>query len=131
MFQPNLDAGKVEDASLQTQTKAKLVKVTVTGFLIEDGLPMPMVDIKIKGKRAKTSTDFDGKFTIDAKIGDIITASYVGYETYEHIITLDDNNLIINMRPDVTELSGVVVTGGSRKRTFFGRIVRDVRNWFR
>ena len=52
------------------------VKGTVTD---ESKLPMPGVSVVVKGTTHGTSTDIDGKYELQAKAGDVLEFSSVGY----------------------------------------------------
>lgn len=53
---------------------------TITGVLAsaEDGLPLIGATVSIKGTTNGVQTDFDGKYSITAKVGDILVFSYLG-----------------------------------------------------
>ncbi|SFZ94207.1 iron complex outermembrane recepter protein, partial [Flaviramulus basaltis] len=46
-------------------------------------IPLPGVNVVIKGTTTGTSTDFDGNYQIEVKNGDIIVFTYVGYQAKE------------------------------------------------
>lgn len=57
---------------------------TVTGTVAdEDGLPLPGVNVVVKGTTSGTTTDFDGKYTIEADQGEMLEFSFLGFETLE------------------------------------------------
>ena len=61
---------------------------------------------------AGTTTDINGKFTLNAEKGDyILELSYIGYETIRMALTVNDNTHIgtIQMQEGATELGEVVV----------------------
>ncbi|WP_442846480.1 SusC/RagA family TonB-linked outer membrane protein [Leeuwenhoekiella sp. H156] len=61
---------------------------TITGTVTDDsGLPLPGVNILLKGTNKGTQTDFDGNFNIEAAQGDILTFSYVGFENTDVIVS--------------------------------------------
>ena len=53
----------------------------------ESGLPLPGVNVLIKGTTNGTTTDFDGNYQISAQNGDVIVFSYVviDFEELEYI----------------------------------------------
>lgn len=56
----------------------------ITGTVTEvTGEPLAGCSIVIKGTRTGTSTDNKGQFHINAKTGDVLVVSYVGFETKE------------------------------------------------
>ncbi|TMM57346.1 hypothetical protein FEE95_12745 [Maribacter algarum] len=52
-----------------------------------DGVPIPGVNLVIKGQTKGTQTDFDGNYRIECEIGDVIIISYIGQQTREVKIT--------------------------------------------
>jgi Ca-activated chloride channel family protein len=95
--------------SLQAQT------VKVFGTVTEDtGLPLPGVNIMVKGTTTGTHTDFDGNYSISAQIGQKLTFAYVGFETKEVKIK-KEGELNVKLQPS-SNLEEVVVTGYSPKR---------------
>jgi TonB-linked SusC/RagA family outer membrane protein len=82
-----------------------------------DNSPLQGVSLSVKGKNAGAQTTASGAFTIDAAKGDVLVFSYTGYINFE--ITVKDNeNLLIKMKQDVSNLGDVVVVGyGTIKRS--------------
>ncbi|WP_108867117.1 SusC/RagA family TonB-linked outer membrane protein [Aquimarina aquimarini] len=82
----------------------------------EDGLPLPGVNILVKGKSTGAQTDFDGEYTINVEKGEILVYSYVGFISQE--ITVANQNIInVNLKEDVSALEEVVVVGfGTQSR---------------
>ena len=70
----------VFSVALHAQTK------TISGQVSDDSGPLPGVSILIKGTTAGTETDFDGNFSVDASMLDILQISFVGMETQEFTI---------------------------------------------
>ena len=56
---------------------------TVSGTVSDDGGPLPGVSVLVKGTTTGVETDFDGKYAIQAKQGDVLQFSYVGKQTVE------------------------------------------------
>jgi iron complex outermembrane receptor protein len=82
----------------------------------ESGLPLPGVNVLIKGTTNGTTTDFDGNYQISAQNGDVIVFSYVGFATQE--ISFDNQSeLNVVMVEDASALDEVVLIGyGSVKK---------------
>jgi len=76
----------------------------------EDGLPLPGVNVIIAGTSTGASTDFDGNFQIQAKEGDILQFSYVGYLT-QLIPVTSQTAYNIALAVDANALEEVVVVG--------------------
>ena len=84
----------------------------VTGTVTDDAKdPLPGVSIIIKGTTKGTQTDFDGKYTIKVKNGDILEFSYIGMKIKQVKVT---GQKIINvvLEEDNVTLQEVVVTTG-------------------
>ena len=93
-------------------------KKTITGTVSDQSGPLVGVNIVVEGTTNGTSTDFDGKYTIEAAKGDVLIFSYVGYKTKK--IKIKKSNVInVKMKMGKT-LDEVVVTGyttTAKKRT--------------
>ncbi|OIQ30085.1 MAG: SusC/RagA family TonB-linked outer membrane protein [Bacteroidetes bacterium MedPE-SWsnd-G2] len=91
---------------------------TVKGTVTEEAnaLPIPGVNIVIKGTTSGTSTDFDGNYILEVSPGDVIVFSYVGFKTVE--ITYEGQNpLNVGMAEDAALLDEIVLIGyGSTKK---------------
>jgi len=75
-------------------------------------LALPGVTVSVKGTKNNALTDFDGKYTIKAKQGDVLEFSFVGLKTKS--VTVGASNTInLSMESDVTQLGEVVVLGYS------------------
>ncbi len=90
---------KVNGTVIDRTDNSKLIGVNVT--LSNDS-----------GQVAGTTTDINGKFTLNAEKGDyILELSYIGYETIRMALTVNENTHIgdILMQEGATELGEVVV----------------------
>ncbi len=88
-------------------SNAKLQKVSGT-VVDANGDPLIGVAIQIKGTTTGTITGIDGDFALDARKGDVLVVSYIGYATQN--ITVDKPSLAIRMKEDTEVLDEVVVT---------------------
>ena len=85
----------------------------VSGVVNDDmGGPLPGATVQVKGSESIGSiTDFDGKFTIAIRDGETrIIVSYVGFVSQEINIE-GQNNILVSLEQDVSELEEVVVIG--------------------
>lgn len=100
---------------------------TISGTVADDtGLPLPGVNIIIKGTSTGTQSDFDGNYTIEAAVGQTLVYSYVGFETQE-IAVGASNTIDVTMQAG-SVLDEVVVTalGISREKQSLGYSTQQV-----
>ncbi len=88
---------------------------TVSGTVSDNSGALPGVSVLIKGTTTGTETDFDGKYSIRAKTGDVLSFSYLGYTTVERKVG-SSNTINVSMKEDANVLDEVVVTGLGIKR---------------
>jgi len=93
----------------------------VSGTVSDDnGLPLPGSTVIIKGTTTGVSTDFDGKYSINANLGSVLTFSYVGYADQTQTIgTSDVVNVTMQLDNSLEEIV-VVGYGTSTKEAFTG-----------
>ena len=85
----------------------------VTGTVFDgSSQPVPGVSVIVKGTTTGAVTDFDGKYSIKANIGDVLIFSFVGFETQE--ISISGNTLNTILQSGVA-LDAVVLTGNRSK----------------
>lgn len=90
-------------------------ELTISGIVTDDsGLPTPGVNILIKGTSTGVATDFDGKYTIKANKGQVLSFSFLGMQTQD--ITVSTSNINVKLLSDAHELDDVVVTALGIKR---------------
>ena len=85
---------------------------TISGVVTDASGTLPGVSVIVKGSSNGTETDFDGKFSISAKVGDVIVFRYLGYQTVERTVG-SQNTINVKMAEDNTVLEEIVVTGYS------------------
>lgn len=90
---------------------------SVSGVVTDEAnVPLPGVNIVIKGTATGTTSDFDGKFSLNVDSGDVIVFSYVGFKPQEINYT-GQSTLNIALSEDAAVLDEVVVIGyGSVKK---------------
>ncbi|MFN3849779.1 MAG: SusC/RagA family TonB-linked outer membrane protein [Spirosomataceae bacterium] len=96
----------------------KTVTGTVTG---EDGSSLPGVSVVVKGTAKGTSTDTEGKFSINVPNGARLVFSFVGYDNQE-VAVGNQSTLKVQLVPSNEMLNEVVVTtfGTAKKTSFTG-----------
>lgn len=96
--------------------QSRVVSGRVTGA--DDGQPIPGVNIIIQGTSKGTSTDFDGKYSIElAADENVLAFTFIGYKT--QTIEIGQREVInVILQIDATELEEVVVVGyGIQKKS--------------
>ena len=87
---------------------------TVTGNVSDVSGPLPGVTVLIKGANVGTQTDFDGNYSINANIGDVLQFSFIGLETVEKTVG-SSSTINVSMKESAEALKEIVITGFGRK----------------
>ena len=88
--------------------------IAVTGAVTDQsGLPIPGVNVVVKGTSGGTQTDFDGNFKITASQGQTLVFSFLGMKTVQLPASA---TMRVKMADDSVQLEGVVVTAFGIKR---------------
>ena len=88
-------------------------QTTVTGTVTgSNGEPLPGANIKVEKKAVGTTTDFDGKFTLQVKDTPPfnLEISMLGYETFKIAITKNNQDVAATLIENATSLDEVVVS---------------------
>ncbi|PHN08626.1 SusC/RagA family TonB-linked outer membrane protein [Flavilitoribacter nigricans] len=87
---------------------------SVQGVILDQdsGDPLPYSSVLNKRTSAGTVTDLDGAFKVDARIGDTLEFSYLGY-TSQRLTVTDFNPLSVRLTESSSQLEEVVVIGYS------------------
>lgn len=97
--------------------QVKTVKGAVTSA--SAGMPLPGVNVIVKGTGRGVQTDFDGIYSISASQGETLVFSYIGTKTVEIVIG-SANTINVSMEEDAAQLDEVIVTGfGNVTKTSF------------
>ncbi|MEO5944782.1 MAG: SusC/RagA family TonB-linked outer membrane protein [Ferruginibacter sp.] len=98
-------------APLMAQTRAVSGVISTQGnntSLLRD------VTVRVKGTRLATSSNQDGRFSIQASKGQVLVFSSIGYETKE--VTVGDNDQVnVSLTQSSKQMEEVVVTAMDRK----------------
>jgi iron complex outermembrane receptor protein len=93
---------------------AQSIKVTGKVTDAKTGESIPGVNVLVKGTSTGMATDMDGKFSLTAPKGSVVTFSFIGYAPLEVPIT--SNVLNVQLSPMTEKIDEVVVIGyGSTK----------------
>lgn len=83
---------------------------TVTGVVSDELGPIAGANVLVQGTTRGVTTDFDGKFTIKTRLGEILVVSYTGKKTIK--LTVDAaNSFNVTLQDDVVVGKDVVITG--------------------
>ena len=117
----NINFSSVYANSMYTDTIINIQEKTITGTVTDNsGIPLPGVNIIVKGTTKGAQSDFDGNYTIDVSKGKVLIFSYVGFKSLE--FTVGESNILnVTMEVD-NQLDEVVITayGTSKKSSFTG-----------
>ncbi len=87
----------------------------VTESIDGTSLPLPGVNVIVKGTSKGTVTDMDGNYTLQASPADILVFSFLGYSTKE--IQVGDNREVnVSLSSDVSQLNELVVVGYGKQK---------------
>lgn len=101
----------------------------VTGIVTDQGgFPLPGVNVLVRGGTTATSTDFDGRYTIQASPSDVLVFTFVGMETREMPAT--STTMDVRLTDSATELEQIVVTavGIRREKSSIGAATTTLRS---
>ncbi|NPA43015.1 MAG: SusC/RagA family TonB-linked outer membrane protein [Chlorobi bacterium] len=89
---------------------------TVSGIVKDKtGEPLPGAEVVNLDNGKAVITDFDGKFTIEAKQGDKLQVRYMGYKT--KVVTVTGPTVEVVLEEDAVGLDQVVITGVAGEAT--------------
>jgi TonB-dependent starch-binding outer membrane protein SusC len=87
-------------------------QTSVSGTVTDEanGLPLPGVNVLVKGTTTGASTDFDGNYTLSLNNGDVLVFSYLGYKSKE-VVYNGGSRLDVTLTEDAAQLDEVVLIG--------------------
>jgi len=101
---------KSTDRTFALNSNSVRNQAPITGIVKDEtGAALPGVTVLIKGTTNGTQTDVNGKYVINAKPGDVLLFSYVGYLSKEVLIA-NGTNYDVSLSPNGKNLNEVVVT---------------------
>ncbi|WP_373057967.1 SusC/RagA family TonB-linked outer membrane protein [Zunongwangia sp. H14] len=90
--------------------------ISISGTVTDGQMPLPGVNILVKGTTRGTTSDFDGNYSITGVAEDAtIVFSFLGY-TSQEIPVQGRTSLDVVMQEDASALSEIVVTGYGKER---------------
>jgi TonB-linked SusC/RagA family outer membrane protein len=103
---------------------------TISGAVTDNtGLPLPGVNIIVKGTSNGTQSDFDGNYALQASVGQTVVFSYVGFKSTEQAVSVSSTTMNVQMEEDAAQLEEVVVTafGIKKEKKALGYAVSSVK----
>jgi TonB-dependent starch-binding outer membrane protein SusC len=115
---PVLAAGPATPLAATRHPSTPQADVPVSGRITQtNGEPLPGVTIIVKGTTLGTTTDADGRFSLNVPENSTLIISYVGFTRREVPVTGATSTLTISLAEDTRALSEVVVVGyGTQER---------------
>lgn len=99
----------------QMSAQGKEISGVVTSA--QDKLPLPGVNIMIKGTKTVAVTGFDGEYTIKALPNDVLVFSFIGFQNQE-VAVGNQPKVNVALSEDTNKLNEVVVVGyGTQKKS--------------
>ncbi|WP_139958682.1 SusC/RagA family TonB-linked outer membrane protein [Flavicella sediminum] len=107
-------------------TQIQAQKIAVSGVVTnsEDGMPVPGLSVVIKNTNKGVVTDFDGMYTIKAKVGDVLTFSYVGMQEMSVKVSGTKHNVIMTALLESLEEVVVIGYGTQKKKEVTGAVAQ-------
>ena len=116
---------KVEGTNIVlSKTNATAENEAITGTILDEkGEPVVGASVLVKGTTNGVSTDFDGKFSINAPANAVLVCSSIGFVPQE-IAVSGRNNINVALATDTEILDDVVVIGygTAKKRDYIGSV---------
>jgi TonB-linked SusC/RagA family outer membrane protein len=106
----------------ETPILTKLKDITVSGRVVDTaGTPLPGASITVKGKAGHdrvSITPATGIFSVSAQPGEVITVSFIGYESYSLKVTegLPYLSIVLHAKSNMIENEVIVVAYGTSKK---------------
>lgn len=101
-------------------------EITVTGKITaaDDGLPIPSVTIIIKGTTKGVASDFDGNYTIKAKMNDTLVFKYLGMKSQSIVVTKSTLNVVLETEANTLDEVVVIGYGTAKKKEIAGALTQ-------
>ncbi|MCH7401295.1 SusC/RagA family TonB-linked outer membrane protein [Belliella kenyensis] len=96
--------------SFQGEAWAQQRQITGTVLSAEDDLPLPGVNVRVKGTTRGAVTNIDGQYTIQASENETLVFSFVGFINQE-VVAGNRSTINITLKEDSKILGEVVVVG--------------------
>ena len=89
---------------------------TISGVVKDDtGEPVPLATVILKGTSHGVATELDGHYSIQARPGDILIFTAIGFEDQE-VKVGNNTKLNIVLKTEVQQIEGVVVVAYGKQK---------------
>lgn len=113
MNKSTIDIAAADQGSRKKSLDGQLIRGQVLSS--EDGQPLPGVNVVLQGTSEGTVTDVNGKYQVAVEaINPTLVFSFVGFQA-KAVPVGNQKEVNINLGPDLTQLSEVVVTGAAAR----------------
>ncbi|KAF2509296.1 TonB-dependent receptor [Flavobacterium zhairuonense] len=104
-------------------------QVKISGVVSDDkGLTIPGANISVVGTKTTASTDFDGKYTIDAPANGALLVSFIGFDS-QKIAIGGRTKINVTLQSSSEDLKEVVVIGyGTQKKKDVNGAISSVKS---
>ncbi|HEX9153185.1 MAG TPA: carboxypeptidase-like regulatory domain-containing protein, partial [Flavobacterium sp.] len=109
---------------IASSTLLAQIKVVTGKVTDEKGAPIPGVNVQIKNTSKGVSTDFSGKYKLEANKGDILVFAFLGFNNQQQTVGTEQV-IDVSLKEDAQRLNEVVVVGYAtmRKKDLTGAVV--------
>ena len=89
---------------------------TIKGIVSDSKGSISGANIVVRGTKTSTQSDFDGSYSIKAKVGDVLVFSFIGMDELTRKVESSTTTVNMTMRSSENNLVEVVVTGQGIKK---------------
>ena len=100
-------------------------EVTISGRVKSNNDFLAGVAIVIKGSTKGTVTDMDGRFSIKAEKGDVLSFSFIGYRTFEYKVAKANHNVTVVLEQEAITHPDVEVVAHSEDGRILSATIAD------
>ncbi|MEZ4968552.1 MAG: SusC/RagA family TonB-linked outer membrane protein [Flavobacteriaceae bacterium] len=127
LLSANMLASNIGNKGIAPILEQTAVQQSISGTVMdEDGIPLSGASVMVKGTTNGVVADFDGKFNIEVAPGSILVVSYVGFETKEIIIGLQNELTVVLVAGNALEEVVVTALGIKKEKRRIGYAVQEV-----
>jgi TonB-dependent SusC/RagA subfamily outer membrane receptor len=101
--------------TMNVKAQEKNISGTVTSS--KDGITLPGVSIVVQGTTRGSETNFDGKYSIIAAVGETLSFSSLGMKTKTVVIAVNENVINVALDDDASQLDEIVITALGIKKS--------------